>query len=311
MEKWKRKALLQKTVSFLPGRIWINYFFQRHLTKGLRAESAFFDEKIMLAAKHLAIFRNTNGSLPETTLEIGTGWFPVVPVVFWLCGVQNIVTYDHYPHLKTTLLRETIHYLKQPEMIAKLERLPGFRKDRLEKLMAMPLQTLTVSELHPLFSIRYLSGKKALENRSPLKANLIHSNNTFAHIYSAELTCLLQQSNRHLAEHGIHSHQIDLCDHFAYFDREIPLFHFLRFTDNRWKRIDNPLQAQSRNRIGDYRKLFCNSGLFIQEEQVSKAAKTALPLIIDQRFLSEDPDELTIKEVHFTLVTRLPSSSLE
>lgn len=263
----------------------------------------------MLAAKHLEVYRNANGSLPETTLEIGTGWFPVVPVVFWLCGVQKIVTYDHYPHLKTTLLRETIHFLKQPEMIAKIERLPGFRKDRLEKLMAIPLQTLTVSELYPVFSIRYLSGKNALENRSPLKAGLIHSNNTLAHIYTAELTCLLQQSNRHLVEQGLHSHQIDLCDHFAHFDRKIPLFHFLRFTDKQWKQIDNPLQAQSRNRIGDYRKLFHSCGLFIQEEQVVKAPKTELPPIIDQRFLSEEPDELTIKQVHFTLITHQLSSS--
>lgn len=310
MEKWKQKALLQKTISFLPGRIRINYFFQRHITKGLHPQSAFFEEKLALAGNHLEVYRNAHGFLPETTLEIGTGWFPIVPVIFWLCGVRNIVSYDHYPHLKTQLLRETIHFLKQPEMAAKIKQLPGFRKDRLELLMAIPLHTITVRELHSVFSILYLSGENALENRLPLKADLIHSNNTFAHIYTPELIRLLKQCNTHLGENGFHSHHIDLCDHFAHFDRKIPLFHFLRYTDKQWRRIDNPLQAQSRNRTGDYRQLFYDCGLYITGEQTVKGNETDLPRAIDQRFLSENRNELPVKQVHFTLIAHPSSSSL-
>ena len=95
--KWHLKALVQKTISFFPYKEKCNYFFQKYVTKGVNLTDYYFEIKVMHARDHLNYFKdlsaNTNNK-NTSTLEIGTGWYPIVPISFFLCGYDQLISID-------------------------------------------------------------------------------------------------------------------------------------------------------------------------------------------------------------------------
>lgn len=53
MKKWILKAIVQKTISFLPFKHRINYFFQKHITKGVNLGDEYFYDRLEHARQHL------------------------------------------------------------------------------------------------------------------------------------------------------------------------------------------------------------------------------------------------------------------
>ncbi len=87
MKKWILKAIVQKTISFLPFKHQINFLFQKYVTKGVYLSDEYFEDRLIHAANHLKGSKKLSGNtVPDKTLELGTGWYPVVPIVFYLCG---------------------------------------------------------------------------------------------------------------------------------------------------------------------------------------------------------------------------------
>ena len=96
MKKWVLKAIVQKTISYLPWSKQINYFFQKYVTKGVYLNDTYFGDRLGHARAHLDAYqRHTrDAGLPDTCLEIGTGWYPVVPISFFLAGANRIYSVD-------------------------------------------------------------------------------------------------------------------------------------------------------------------------------------------------------------------------
>jgi len=95
MKKWILKAIVQKTISFLPFKHQINLLFQKYVTKGVYLSDEYFEDRLIHAANHLKAYKNLSGNLiPERTLELGTGWYPVVPFMLYLCGSKEIHSID-------------------------------------------------------------------------------------------------------------------------------------------------------------------------------------------------------------------------
>src|SRR5882757_1737476 len=92
---WHVKAVIQKALSVMPGGQQMNILLQSRLG-GLRnfdstVQSKVLDDWLVLMA-HL---RELNFSWQGRTLvEIGTGWFPTLPVCFVLAGASRCITYD-------------------------------------------------------------------------------------------------------------------------------------------------------------------------------------------------------------------------
>lgn len=99
MKTWILKAIVQKTISFLPYKHQINYFFQRYVTKGVLLNNSYFTDRLVHANKHLRFFEQySHIATPSTTLELGTGWYPVVPISLFLNGSDTIYTVDISPY---------------------------------------------------------------------------------------------------------------------------------------------------------------------------------------------------------------------
>lgn len=265
MKTWILKAIVQKTISFLPYKHRINYFFQRYVTKGVLLNDTYFTDRLTHAQQHLHFWTQYgNKTLPDSTLELGTGWYPIVPLVFYLHGIEGLHTIDISPLLThqslLTTLQKIADYHRSQRLLGYIGNYLPHKIAHIEQLLQQPPATL--SELLHELHLTYLV---ADARHLPLPTNsidLITSNNTFEHIYPDVLQPILLEFKR--VSHtrgGIQSHFVDMTDHFAHFDHSITVYNYLQFSDAQWAVIDNSIQPQNRLRLPHYTQLYQRIGL--------------------------------------------------
>ena len=296
---WIAKAVVQKGLSWLPwGHAW-NTLFQKYVTKGYYLTPDLFALKRGQALDHLAAYAehaggNKLGGVPRTALEIGTGWYPVVPISLYLAGVERIYSVDIAMLTTKPQVRQTVEaFLTQvPDM-------PSEKRAALESLLAR-WDSLSLEQVLDALHITYIVGDA---RRLPLpdqSVDLVNSNNTFEHIYPHLLKPILTQFQRVCASGGVQSHFIDMTDHFAHFDRSITVYHFLRFSNHQWAWIDNSIQPQSRLRYPDYKALYAEVGVPIHHEFTAPGRLQDLRTVpLDPRFAGIPEAENAITHVRF------------
>lgn len=287
LKLWHLKALLQKSFSLLPGGHRLNTLMQKYVTRGLDLNDQHLHYKLTHAGDHYRHFRQSGkldrpeGLAQFSLLELGTGWYPIVPVCFFLIGFGRILSYDINSWLTKDSLRECIRrllaavdsgslfdYLPEPAIddrrLATLRRLHA---DWDRTAFAEILQTL------------HFQARVADVSELDLAADsvdFICSNNTFEHIYPAPLERILAQLQRVLVPGGTMSHFIDMSDHFSHLDASISSLNFLRFSRRAWARIDNSIQPQNRLRLSDFRRAYARLGIAVTEEVIVTRDEAAL-----------------------------------
>jgi len=270
MSIWVLKAIIQKTISFLPAKHKINYWFQKNITKGVFLSDEYFEDRLSHAKEHFDAYKAA-GNMAEghRMLELGTGWYPVIPLAMFLMGFDKIYTVDISPLCNlenfNTTLKKYVAYSRKG-MLAKW--LPIIKADRWEMLekYAQSTDNKSFQDLLSTFRIELLiedARKLPLEKES---LHFITSNNTFEHIYPDVLAGILREFQRVLKKGGLMSHFIDMSDHFAHFDKKISIYHFLRFSESSWKWIDNDVQPMNRWRINQYKDLYKKLNIHIHAE---------------------------------------------
>lgn len=307
MEKWKQKALVQKAISFLPLRHRINFLFQKYVTKGVHLTDGYFTDRLAHACEHLRAFdRHAAGHALSSSLELGTGWYPIVPVSLFLRGAQVVHTIDVAPLCSRSNLVTALRMFGAYYSSGKLADFFDIRAERWSDLSDLLLNAhrLTLAEMLRALRINYIVGdarKIPLPERS---ISLITSNNTLEHIYPAALLAMLTEFRRLAASGGVMSHFIDMSDHFAHFDRSITIYNFLRYSREQWQRIDNEIQPQNRLRITDYRRIYADLSIPLTEEICRPGSLEALSAVdVDAAFRKIPASELAIS--HCLLVSKM------
>ncbi len=303
IKKWMLKAIVQKTISFLPGSQGINYFFQKYVTKGVFLSDAYFEDRLEHARQHIAAWeRHSDGARLRHTLELGAGWYPVVPIAMFLYGAEHIRTADVTLLTNTRHLRTTIKKMVACADSGKLNTYLDYRPERLEQLRALAGQSdkTDFRQLAKTLNIEYLVQDARQLSLDAGTIDLVHSNNTFEHIYPNILAGILREFARVVRPGGVQSHFIDLSDHFAHFDPSITIYHFLRFSPAAWKWIDNNVQPLNRLRIPDYRQLYQEAGIPITEEQIRPGSLELLRQVpIHAHFQKYSPAENAVSHGYF------------
>ena len=265
MRKGMLKAVVQKALSFLPQKHRLNYLFQKHITKGVQLSDVYFEDRLVHAFHHLEAYRRYKGDLRgASVLELGTGWYPVVPVFFFLAGADRVQSIDISP---LTDREKVLATLRRYQAVGSRE-LPGLpeRWAMLERILEAPADFSREALLKTLHLQCLVTDARRLP-LPPAGVDLITSNNTFEHIYPEVLRGILQEFKRIAKPDALMSHFVDMSDHFAHLDDGISIYHFLRFSDRAWQWIDNSIQPQNRWRITHYRALYRRLGIPITEEQ--------------------------------------------
>ena len=135
MPSWLLKSFVQRAISVLPRPQKWNELFQKHVTKSLGLTEGHCAGMVALARRHLDV--RWRHSLPEnfTVFEVGTGWYPVAPVVAILCGADKVWTFDIDPLLSAERLERMLGHLRRFAADGRLGAfLPNLQKNRLSIL---------------------------------------------------------------------------------------------------------------------------------------------------------------------------------
>ncbi|MCK5823479.1 MAG: class I SAM-dependent methyltransferase [Bacteroidales bacterium] len=299
MSVWIVKAVVQKIISFLPRSQKINYLFQKYITKGVVLTDEYFIDRLLHAQKHVDFFRKYSTTKNNfNSFELGTGWYPVIPIYMFLSGADKIYSVDINNLVSEENLKQTIakyyKFYKHGELNKYLNIID---KDRVNILFDCyhKQEKFSLKQLLNLLNINFIVGDARKLPLQSLSIDLITSNNTFEHIYPEILINILKEFNRVLKQGAIMSHFIDMSDHFAHLDKKISIYNFLKFSDKQWSLIDNSVQPQNRLRITQYIEIYNNLGIKVIEQEDREGDIEKLKEInVDKVFTNISVKELAV-----------------
>ena len=272
MAIWILKAAVQKTISILPFKERINFFFQRHITKAVKLSDEHFNWKVNHAKDHINHFCFNGGTINnKIVVELGTGWYPIIPIAMFLNGAKKVISYDIQNWLTKDTIITSIERLVQAKNNGSLPielSADSFKRWSVLTQIVAEKDEIELNEMKSrlLFETKIQDARSSgLPNES---IDLICSNNTFEHIFQDVLQGILIEFKRILKKDGRMSHFIDLTDHFAHFDKSISTYNYLKFSKLEWRIIDNDIQPQNRLRWFEYKIMYDSLGLNYKEEQV-------------------------------------------
>lgn len=229
------KAIVQKSISILPHKNKINNWFQKYVTKGVQLTEEHFQNKITHAKDHIELLYAYKNNTNLSCFELGTGWYPVVPISLYLSGADQIFTIDISKHLSKLSFITTIKKFMDWDAMGKLTfYLPQKIESRWIKLKEVYANTqqMNLDEMLAEFNIQTIVGDARKISLPKNSIDFICSNNTFEHIYPHILEDILKEFKRIIkTDGGLMSHFIDLTDHFAHFDNSITIYNFLKFSE--------------------------------------------------------------------------------
>lgn len=297
------KTFVQRAISWLPRSEWWNGLFQRYVTKGLRLDlEGEFRGKLDACRKHLAFFHANHVGRPTgfSVVELGTGWFPILPIGLYLCGASKVWTYDIVPLVSPDTLQSTLRCFLLMHDSGKLSQLlPALHPDCVERLRGVfsrpfgsPGERLGSLGIHLVLTPDIRQVEQAESS-----IDLIFSNGVLEHLPRRQLAAVFAVFRRWLKPTGVMSHRIGMADQFASFDRSITPFNFLRYSNKEWRWLDNPIIPQNRLRHSDYLRLIEAAGFALVSEEKQSGSEADLRSVkIAREFESYKRDDLLVLE---------------
>jgi hypothetical protein len=310
MPNWLIKSALHRTISWLPNRQFWNGLFQTWITKSNHLEPAAFETKVAESHRHLQAFQPAHRPVTDfTVFELGTGWFPIIPIGLYLCGAREVWTVDIEPLLNPGRLNRVLQFYCDYAQRGQLKPLlPQHLPERLEKLRPLLPQALTQPPATVLaqLPVHVLVADARKTPVPPASVDFFTSSGVLEYIPRPVLQGILAEARRIAAPGAVMSHRLNLIDQYSYFDSSITAFNFLRYTERQWRWLNSPLTWQNRLRISDFRTLLTDAGFEIAREESTPGSPQALasvPLAPEfKRYTRED-----LLVLHSFLTARLPA----
>lgn len=307
ISKWVIKAVIQKTISFLPRSEQLNYFFQKNITKGVLLTDDHFELKVQHARDHIDfITKYVKHPKGLTTIELGSGWYPIIPMILYLCDISDkVISVDIRNWMTRERKLRSVQKLIHWQLHGKLKDYSlNLNEDKWKRLLDLWNESskYTDDQINEVIGLQQIiadARKLDIKDRS---VDFICSNNTLEHINEDDLVAIFSEFKRVLKPTGFMSHFIDCSDHFAHFDQKISIYNFLRYSKKKWKFIDNRIQPQNRMRFVDYKRMYSGLDIPITEESIRKGNVDDLRKIkIHKEFSNYTEEDLAIS--HGYIVT--------
>lgn len=258
---WRIKGVIQGVLSRIPGGTAMNDALQR-AAGGRRDEARHIDLKFRADWLVQMEVLNQLGMRVQgrDLLEIGTGWLPVFPLCFALAGARRCITFDLNRHLNPAVVPGALRELERH--LAAIAQACGDDeaavRQRWQRLVAAGDGVAILQAA----GIEYHAPADATVTGLPDgSVALVFSNSVLEHVTEQVLAPLMRESCRILQRDGLSLHSVNCGDHYAYFDRAITQIHYLRYSENEWRKWNNDLLYQNRLRPVDFVDAARRSGM--------------------------------------------------
>ncbi|MDQ3364445.1 MAG: class I SAM-dependent methyltransferase [Myxococcota bacterium] len=251
---WRLKGALQKVLGVAPGGRRLHAMLQRRLgvLRHFDRECAtkLHDWQLMMGHLREAGVDHTRACM----LEVGTGWYPTLPICCYLAGTPRMQTIDLAHELDPTLTLLLVQTLgAHLPMIAEVSRCDlaevTARHTRLHASLAEGASLARATQL-------------ALDYRAPCDVartgicagtfDVVFSNSALEHLRPSQVDACFVESMRILRPGGVMIHAVNCGDHYAYLDPRIGQLHYLAYSDEAWTRWNNAFLYQNRLRAVDF-----------------------------------------------------------
>ncbi len=256
---WRIKGLLQKTLGVVPWGEPLHYHLQRNVggMRNPRREILLKVDDWELMAKQLhlvgADIRNAR------LMEIGSGWYPALPLACYLGGAARVHTFDLNRLLKPDLMRLCIGILGEvlPRVAASCQVPLVDVQSRYRRLLAAAdaNDPAELSEGVIQYHAPADAADPGLEDGSVDigavdigAVDIIFSNSVLEHVPPDAIVRLHTASMQRLRPGGWIYHSVNCGDHYAYADHNIHQLNYLRFSERQWSFWNNRFLYQNRLR---------------------------------------------------------------
>jgi SAM-dependent methyltransferase len=198
--------------------------------------------------EQLAALREAGISITgATVLEFGSGWLPLIPMLFHLAGAGRLILTDI-----ERLMDVRTEAMARARIMARL--------DDIAAALAAPREVL-LARLDSFAAEYHAPWDPAAHPAEDV--DLVISRATFEHVPEPQLRVFLAEFHRILRPGGATCHVIDNSDHWQHKDSSLSRVEFLRYEETSWAwrfAQVNPQGFQNRLRHTDYRALLQHAG---------------------------------------------------
>jgi SAM-dependent methyltransferase len=246
---WRIKGLLQKTLGALPWGETLHYRLQRRFggMRNPRREILLKIDDWELMTKQL---RTVGAEIPGATLmEVGSGWYPALPLACYLGGAARVYTCDLNRLLKPELMRLCVDALGD-----ELPRIATACQEPLADVQARYRRLLAAGGARDPAAL----SDGVIQYRAPADAadpgledgaiDIVFSNSVLEHVPPDAIDRLHRGSLRLLRPGGWVFHSVNCGDHYAYVDPKVHQLNYLQFSDPQWAFWNNRFLYQNRLR---------------------------------------------------------------
>jgi SAM-dependent methyltransferase len=302
---WKIKGVVQKVLSSVPGGVWMNDVLQR--TAGeLRHFEDVVDSKVvddwLVLARHTRKLNRPAQGLVFT--EVGTGWFPTLPLCYYLAGARECYTFDLNRHLNAA---ETVRMARRLK-----NHLPAIAEACVRPLADVEASYAALQPALDSGDAMDLLRRAGIVYRAPGDASatglpdasvdVAFSNSVLEHVPRNVIQAMFHEQRRILKPGGLAVHSVNCGDHYAYFDRALNPVAYLTYSERDWSFWNNDLLYQNRLRPRDFLEMASAAGLELPlvEFRAKQALLDKLPsLKIDPAFAAYPPEQLCCTSIDF------------
>jgi hypothetical protein len=188
-------------------------------------------------------------------LELGSGWKPVIPLLFRLAGARHVMLIDSEQLLDGRLLADTAR-----QVSCEIERVSN-------RLQVSPQIAQSLLDVRESASLESVANQLGLTYLAPVDArrlpfnrgdiDIVSSRAVLEHVPRSVLIEIFREFARLLNPGtGYMCHIVDNSDHWAHGDRRLSMLNFLRYPESTWKWLaKNPLDFMNRMRHSEYVRL--------------------------------------------------------
>ncbi|MGH9581477.1 MAG: class I SAM-dependent methyltransferase [Bryobacteraceae bacterium] len=299
---WKIKGVVQAVLSALPGGVPVNSVLQR--TAGnLRNFEKNVDAKVTGDWLVLLSHMRDIGVRPQGLdyLEVGTGWYPTLPVCYFLIGANSCRTYDIRRHLSAKLtwkmLRRLEHHLPA------IADGGGMSIESVRLKYEELLRCNTLEHLLGRARIEYIAPGDASRTSLPAESiDVVFSNSVLEHVPAESIRKIMKESYRVLKPGGLVIHSANCGDHYAYCDRKITAINYLLYSEKQWRMWNNPLQYQNRLRPEDFLAVTRDTGfrvILAKHKAQEKLLEALERMKVAPEFVQYSPEQLAATSIDF------------
>lgn len=240
--------------------------------------------------EQIAVLRRCGFSFDgRAVLDLGSGWFPIVPILVRIAGAHQV----HLTDLERLLDRETLFASARflHARIAEIDSALGVPARQLETMLTPP--ALAFDDLLRWFGLTYTV---PFDSGSMPHVDLVMSRTVLEHIPPPTLAKLFADFRDRLRDGGMLSHIIDHTDHRQHRDKSLSRIDFLRYSDTAWRLLTINMQDYTnRLRHTDYLTLLADAGyeiLFEDRDIHPPSVEDARRMPLATRFKDIPPEIL-------------------